>query len=284
MESQYLIFGCKGQLGDEFMRRLGDSARGFDLPDGDITNALELSDLFEALKPRGVINAAAYTKVDAAEEQPAICRKINAFGPGNLARLCRHYDIPLVHFSTDYVFCGTQKREPLNETDPVFPEGVYAKTKYEGELKAAECPKHLILRTCGLYGRLGENTPGNFVETMKRLGASGRPLKIVADQHCTPTYIPHLVTAALFLLESGKWGLYHVVNSGATTWYDFAMEIFRLEGLTVHADTITTEEWNAPAPRPLYSVLDTSKYHATGAPAMPSWQDALAEYLGKNQQ
>ena len=109
MESQYLIFGCKGQLGAEFMRRLGGSARGFDLPDGDITNALELSDLFEALKPRGVINAAAYTRVDAAEEQPAICRKINAFGPGNLARLCRHYDIPLVHFSTDYVFCGTQK-------------------------------------------------------------------------------------------------------------------------------------------------------------------------------
>ena len=284
MESQYLIFGCKGQLGDEFMRRLGGAARGFDLPDGDITNALELADLFEALKPRGVINAAAYTKVDAAEEQPAICRKINAFGPGNLARLCRQYDIPLVHFSTDYVFCGTQKREPLKETDPVFPEGVYAKTKYEGELKAAECPKHLILRTCGLYGKLGENTPGNFVETMKRLGASGRSLKIVADQHCTPTYIPHLVTAALFLLESEKWGLYHVVNSGATTWYDFAMEIFRLEGLTVHADAITTEEWNAPAPRPLYSVLDTSKYHATGAPVMPSWQDALAEYLGKNQQ
>ena len=118
---------------------------------------------------------------------------------------------------------------------------------------------------------------------MKRLGASGRPLKIVADQHCTPTYIPHLVTAALYLLESGKWGLYHVVNSGEATWYDFAMEIFRLEGLTVHADAITTEEWNAPAPRPLYSVLDTSKYHATGAPAMPSWQDALAEYLGKTQ-
>ena len=283
MESQYLIFGCKGQLGNEFLRRLGDSARGFDLPDGDITNALELADLFEALKPRGVINAAAYTKVDAAEEQPAICRKINAFGPGNLARLCRQYDIPLVHFSTDYVFCGTQKREPLKETDPVFPEGVYAKTKYEGEQKAMECPKSLILRTCGLYGKLGENTPGNFVETMKRLGASGRPLKIVADQHCTPTYIPHLVTAALFLLESEKWGLYHVVNSGATTWYDFAMEIFRLEGLTVHADAITTAEWNAPAPRPLYSVLDASKYHATGSPVMPSWQDALAEYLGKNQ-
>ena len=281
MNFQYLVFGSKGQLGAEFLKRLGDRAKGFDLPDGDITNALELSDIFEAIKPQCVINAAAFTKVDAAEEQPALCRKINAFGPGNLAKLCEEYNIPLVHFSTDYVFCGTKKREPLTEMDTVFPEGVYAITKYEGELKAAQCQKHLILRTCGLYGKPGENTPGNFVETMKRLGASGNPLKIVADQHCTPTYIPHLVSATLYLLEHRQWGLYHVVNSGETTWYDFAMEIFRLEGLAAHADPITTAQWNAPAPRPLYSVLDTSKYHATGAPVMPTWQDALVEYLGK---
>lgn len=279
MPDKYVIFGAKGQLGGEFLRRLGDSALGLDLPDGDITNRAELADLFAAIKPTGVINAAAFTKVDAAEEQPAICRKINAAGPDNLAALCRQYDIPLVHFSTDYVFCNTEKRAPLTESDPVRPDGVYAQTKYEGELNAAKSPKHIILRTCGLYGKLGENTPGNFVETMRRLGKSGRPLKIVADQRCTPTYIPHLVTAALYLLNQSRWGLFHVVNAGETTWYDFAQEIFRQEGLTVSAEPITTAQWGAPSPRPLYSVLDISKYLQTGAPEMPTWQDALAEYL-----
>ncbi len=281
MYESCIVFGAKGQLGGEFLRQLGSRGRGFDLPDGDITNRAELADLFEQVRPEAVINAAAFTMVDAAEQQPAICRKINAFGPENLVLECKKYDIPLIHFSTDYVFCGTQKRTPLSESDPVYPQGVYAQTKYEGEQKVSQYNKHVILRTCGLYGKLGENTPGNFVETMRRLGKSGRPLKIVADQHCTPTYIPHLVKAALYLLEHQCWGLYHLVNSGDTTWYDFAAEIFRLEQLTVQMEPITTEQWGAPSPRPLYSVLDISKYNSTCGPSMPTWQVALAEYLDK---
>lgn len=281
MSVKYLIIGAKGQLGGEFCRFYGDQALGIDLPELDISSWLSVEDAFESIKPEAVINTAAYTKVDAAEQQPAICRKVNAYGPKYLAQACEKRNIPIVQFSSDYVFCGTGKREPLTELDPVFPEGVYAKTKYEGEENVRAWRKHLILRTCGLYGQLGENTPGNFVQTMIRLGKAGRPLKIVNDQHCTPTYIPDLVRAAAFLLGRELWGTYHTTNSGATTWFDFAREIFRLEDLKFEAEGITTEQWGAPSPRPLYSVLNISKYLATGAPEMPAWQDALKRYLGR---
>lgn len=282
MGVKYLVVGAKGQLGGEFCRFYGDQAYGIDLPDLDITSWLSVEDAFEALSPSAVINTAAFTKVDAAEQQPAICRKVNAYGPKYLAQSCEKRNIPIVQFSTDYVFCGTKKREPLTESDTVFPEGVYAETKYEGEQNVRQWSKHLILRTCGLYGRLGENTPGNFVQTMIRLGQSNRPLKIVNDQYCTPTYIPDLVNAAAYLLEQELWGTYHTVNAGATTWFEFAREIFRLKDLKFEAEGITTEEWGAPSPRPLYSVLDCTKYNLAGGPALLSWQDALKRYLSEN--
>lgn len=275
-----LIFGAKGQLGTEFCAQLGSRAVGVDLPEGDITNRLAIADLLDALKPSAVLNAAAFTAVDAAEEQPAVCRKVNAFGPLYLAQECAKRDIPLLHISTDYVFCGTKKRVPLTETDETAPMGVYAETKFEGEQNIQKTlEKHIILRTCGLYGKLGANTLGNFVETMRRLGSSRRNLRIVSDQHCTPTWIPNLAKAAVFLLENQHWGLFHAVDQGAATWFDFAQEIFRLCDLHPEVGSITTAEWNAPAPRPLYSVLDTSKYHALGGPAMLPWQESLRQYL-----
>ncbi|MDO4575167.1 MAG: dTDP-4-dehydrorhamnose reductase [Planctomycetia bacterium] len=278
---KYLIFGQGGQLGQEFCRRLGRDAVGVDLPEGDVTDRYKVADLFAQVQPDVVINAAAFTAVDAAEKQPAICRKVNAYGPLYLVQACREQGIPLVQYSTDYVFCGSSQRTPFVETDAPVPEGVYAKTKWEGEKNVAGWEKHLILRTCGLYGKPGPNTPGNFVETMRKLGRSRRNLRIVNDQHCTPTWIPNLVEASLFLLEREAWGLYHLTNRGDTTWYDFAQEIFRLEGIEVEAAPITTAEWGAPSPRPLYSVLDTGKYHAQGGPPMLSWQEALAAYLQK---
>lgn len=280
MLPKYLIFGSKGQLGSEFTRRLGERAFPVDLPDGDITDFYAVEELLDAIKPAAVLNAAAFTAVDAAEQQPAICRRVNALGPLNLARACEKRGLPLVHISTDYVFCGTKKRSPLTETDEPAPEGVYAVTKFEGEQNIQKThEKHLILRTCGLYGKLGANTAGNFVETMRKLGSSRKNLRIVNDQHCTPTWIPNLARAAVWLLENEKWGLYHLTDSGETTWFDFAHEIFRLCGLTPEVGPISTAEWNAPAPRPLYSVLDCGKYHALGGPAMPDWHESLAKYL-----
>jgi dTDP-4-dehydrorhamnose reductase len=187
----------------------------------------------------------------------------------------------LVEISTDYVFGRDAARmTPYRETDEPGPQGVYGQTKLEAERVTAEWPKHLIVRTCGLYGRLGQRSAGNFVETMLRLAAAGRPLRVVADQHCAPTYVSHLARAIRFLAATVAFGTYHVVNRGQTTWCEFARELFRQAGLDVPVEPITTAQYGALAPRPAYSILDTAKYHGlAGCPAMPAWQDALAEYL-----
>jgi dTDP-4-dehydrorhamnose reductase len=169
---------------------------------------------------------------------------------------------------------------PYLESDSAGPDGVYASSKLAGEQKASAWRQHIIIRSCGLYGRPGPNTSGsNFVDTMLRLARQQKSLRVVADQHCTPTYVPHLANAVLFLLKGRHFGTYHVVNRGATNWYEFACEIFRQAGLRVTMESITTAEYGAKAPRPVYSVLDTSKYDTLGGPMMPNWQTALAEYL-----
>lgn len=275
------VTGAGGQLGGELCRRLGERAVGLDVPQFDLTDAEGVLQTLTDLRPDAVINTAAYTLVDRAEQDADRCRHINADGVARLAEACRRLDVPLVQISTDYVFGSDLNRTtPYREDDTPGPLGVYAQSKLEGEAQAAGWSKHVIVRTCGLYGRRGPQTSAsNFVDTMLRLRREGKPLRIVDDQQCTPSYVPHVATAILFLLEAGHFGTYHVVNRGATTWYGFASEIFRLSGLQVPMERITTAQYGAPAPRPLYAVLDTSKYHALGGPAMPTWQDALAEYL-----
>lgn len=275
------ITGAGGQLGGELCRRLDVRAIPLDVPEFDLTDADKTIGTLLDLRPDAVINTAAYTLVDRAEHDADRCRKINAAGVGSLAEACRRLDVPLVQISTDYVFGrDLNRRTPYREDDPPGPLGVYAQTKLEGEAQAASWAKHIIVRTCGLYGRRGPQTSAsNFVDTMLRLGREGKPLRIVDDQQCTPSYVPHVAQAILFLLEAGHFGAYHVVNRGATTWHGFAGEIFRQSGIHVPIEPITTAQYGAPAPRPLYAVLDTSKYHALGGPAMPTWQEALAEYL-----
>lgn len=275
------VTGAQGQLGMELCRQIGAEAVGLDLPEFDLTDRTRVLDMLQAIRPTAVINTAAYTRVDRAEEDAELCRAVNATGVAHLAEACRQLDCVLVEISTDYVFGRDVARStPYRETDPPDPLGVYGQTKLEGEQQAAGWQRHFVVRTCGLYGQLGPRTPGNFVATMLRLGRERDRLRIVRDQHCTPSYVPHVARAVRFLLGTTQYGLYHVVNTGETTWYDFAAEIFRLAGLAVHLEPITTAEYGAPAPRPIYSLLDTTKYHALpGGPAMPSWQAALAEYL-----
>jgi dTDP-4-dehydrorhamnose reductase len=275
------ITGNGGQLGGELCRQYGDEAVGLDLPDFDLTDRAGVARAIDAIRPDVVINTAAYTLVDRAEDEPETCRRINVDGVAHLAAACRDANALLVQISTDYVFGGdSPNRVPHGETDPVFPQGVYATTKLESERVAGAWEKHLIVRTCGLYGHLGPNSPGNFVDTMLRLAGQGRPLRIVDDQHCTPTYVPHLARALRFLVASNARGVFHVVNRGSATWLGFAAEIFRLAKLNVSVTPITTAMYGAKAPRPSYSVLDTAKYHAlAGRPEMPAWQEALAEYL-----
>ncbi len=227
-----------------------------------------------------VINAAAYNFVDRAEDEPELAHAVNATGPENLARWCASHNAVLVHVSTDYVFSDAATRTPHVETDAPAPASVYAQSKLAGEeLVRAACPTHFIVRTCGLYGRAQSAGKGNFVRTMLRMAAEGRPLKVVDDQHCTPSYAADVAVAIWRLLESRRFGLYHATNAGETTWHAFASEIFRTAGLNVPVAPIPSRDFPQKAKRPTYSVLDCQKLTATIGAPMPSWQDALGRYV-----
>ncbi len=193
-----------------------------------------------------------------------------------IAAVCNHLDIPLVQVSSDYVFHGSADRGlPFTEDDEPNPQGVYAGSKLAGEIAARQCRRSLVVRTCGLYGGHGKN----FVDTMLRLGRDRDQVRVVGDQHCTPSYVEHVAQAICFLLSARQTGICHVVNGGSTTWYDFAKEIFRLAGLAVAVERITTADFGAAAPRPRYSVLGTQRYDHLSGPALPSWQAALSSFI-----
>lgn len=275
------IIGGDGRLGTELCRQV-PGAVPLAPPELDLTRPGSIDAALSRYKPAAVINAAAYTQVDEAESNAELCHAVNADAVGHIAAACRRLDCPLVHLSTDYVFGGddTARRTPYRETDPPAAAGVYAESKLAGERHAAENSRHFIVRTCGLYGPVGPGTPKtDFVETMLHLGRERTVLRVVADQHCTPSYAVHVARAILFLLSTDRYGTYHVTNRGATTWHELACEIFRLAGTPIKVEPITTAQYAAAAPRPAYSVLDTSKYHALSGPPMPTWQEALAEYL-----
>lgn len=275
------VTGAGGQLGGELCRRLGAGAIPLDLPEVDLTDAEQVRRALGEARPAAVINTAAYTLVDRAEQESARCWAVNAAAVGHLAGACRELECPLVQVSTDYVFgLDAGRTIPYVEDDKPGPLGVYGQSKLGGERQAAAYERHFVVRTCGLYGQKGPRTSAaSFVDTMLRLGRERPQLRVVDDQHCTPSYVPHVARAILFLLDTRAYGTYHVVNSGEATWYDFAAEIFRQAGIEVSLARISTSDYNAPAPRPRYSLLDTTKYHALGGPAMPSWREALAEYL-----
>lgn len=285
MQAKIAVTGSEGQLGSQLCRQLGERAIPLDRPEFDLTNPENVCETLRGLSPSAVINTAAYTQVDRAEEESQRCWAINADGVGCLAKVCGELGVPLVQISTDYVFGGDASRAtPFREDDPTAPQGQYAQSKLAGEQQASNWRQHIVVRSCGLYGKPGLNTAAsNFVDTMLRLARQGKALRVVADQHCTPTYVPHLATAVLFLLEGKHFGTYHVVNGGATTWHEFARETFRLTGLSPSVERITTAQYGAKAPRPLYSILNTSKYQSLGGPVMPTWQAALKEYLDETQ-
>jgi dTDP-4-dehydrorhamnose reductase len=278
-----LVTGAEGQLGKELCRQLGPDAMPIDLQALDLTDGPAVLEAVARLAPDAVINCAAYTQVDRAQSEPERCRAVNATAVGHLARACRRLGCPLVQISTDYVFGrASDSPRPHRESDPPWPQGAYAASKLEGERAAAEAPKHLIVRTCGLYARPSHPQAQNFVTTILRLAESRPGLRVVDDQRCTPSYVPHVARAILFLLGGpAPWGIYHVTNAGAASWCESAREIVRLAGLGVAVEPITTEEFAAAAPRPAYSVLDTTAYHRLGGPPMPDWKTALAEYFAE---
>jgi len=243
---------------------------------------------FSEHAPAWVINCAAYTAVDRAEEEPEAARRLNALGPENLARVCRARGAALVHVSTDYVFDG-ERAGPYPEDEEPNPIGVYGRTKADGERRiAAELDRHIICRTAWLFGPGG----GNFVATMLRLFSERDELTVVSDQRGRPTYAPDLAGALIALLDAAEsgataapWGAYHFSNSGETTWYEFATEIYRrasLRGLvssTCSLRPVTSAEYPAKAHRPANSVLSTARIEAVLGKAPRPWQEALSDYL-----
>ena len=274
------IIGASGQLGSEFRRLLGERTIAIPHSDIEITEPLSVRAAVGAASPDFVINAAAYNWVDKAEDEPHIAYAVNALGPRNLALACAERSIPLLHVSSDYVFGLEANETPFRETDAPGPSSAYGLSKLAGEYFVRSlCPRHFVIRTCGLYGHAEAVGKGNFVKTMLRLGRERGHVRVVNDQHCTPTSAADLAQALIRLIETDAFGLYHLTNQGATTWYEFAREIFRAAGLAVTSEPITTREFAAKAPRPAYSVLSCEKAAGVLNAEMPPWQDAVAKYL-----
>jgi dTDP-4-dehydrorhamnose reductase len=277
-----VVLGAPGQLGRDLVPRLGGEVIPLGRANADLTDAAALRSKLTALRPDVVVNCAAYNFVDTAESEPAAAFAVNVWGVRDLATICRDLDSTLVHFSTDYVFGLDELRTtPRTEADPPGPVSVYGLSKLAGEyLVRSICPKHLVVRTCGLYGVWGSGGKGgNFVETMLRLAGQGKPLRVVNDQRCTPSFTADVAAATAGLIATGAHGLFHVTNAGDCTWYEFAREIIRLAGMTVNVTPITAAEFGAPARRPAYSVLANRQMEAAGVPVLRPWTEALAAYL-----
>ena len=279
---KYALIGAGGQLGRDLQSRLPGDVVAWTREQADLTRPLELRAELEKLRPDMVVNCAAYNLVDRAETEPAAAWAVNTWGARELAVVCRDLDCCLVHFSTDYVFgLDETRRTPWTESDAPGPVGVYGMSKLAGEYFVRSlCPRHFVIRTCGLYGVWGSGGKGsNFVETMLRLAGQGKPLRVVADQFCTPTYTVDIAAATASLTATDRYGLLHVVNSGLCSWYEFAQAIFERAGVRADVTPISSREFSAAARRPAYSVLSTLAYHALGLPSLRPWQEALTAYL-----
>lgn len=268
-----LIIGYKGMLGLELAQVFSDyELTTWDTDNIDITNKDLTFSKIKALKPKIIINAAAYTAVDDCEEKQELALAVNGEGPGNLAFIAKELGALLIHYSTDYIFSGEKKDGYNEDYIEINPVNVYGESKAVGEAKIKDSGcKYYIIRTAWLYGQNGKN----FVDTMIKLSAEKDELKIVADQHGCPTYAVDLALTTRQMIENKvTTGIYHVTNSGSCSWYEFAREIFRLKKIEVKTNPCTTDEFPRPAKRPKYSILLNTKL-----PPIRSWQEALAEYL-----
>ena len=272
------VTGVKGQLGFDVMNELekqGLEGIGVDIDEMDITDADQVNKVIKEAAPDAVIHCAAYTAVDAAEDNEEICRKVNAQGTENIAKVCEELDIKMMYISTDYVFNGQGERpwEPDDEREPL---NVYGQTKYEGELAIEEhVKKFFTVRIAWVFGVNGKN----FIKTMLNLGKTHDHLTVVDDQTGSPTYTYDLARLLVDMIQTDKYGRYHATNEGLCTWYEFACEIFKQAGMNVSVAPVSSDEYPAKAKRPSNSRMDKSKLTANGFTPLPTWQDALSRYL-----
>ena len=273
-----LVTGTKGQLGYDVVNELekrGHTAVAVDIEEMDITDAVSVERVITEAEVEAVIHCAAYTAVDAAEDNVEICRRVNAEGTENIAKVCKKLDLKMIYISTDYVFDGEGER-PWEPDDERHPLNVYGQTKYEGELAVEKyLEKYFIVRIAWVFGVNGKN----FIKTMLNLGKTHDHLTVVNDQTGSPTYTYDLARLLVDMIQTDKYGRYHATNEGICTWYEFACEIFKQAGMNVSVAPVSSDEYPAKAKRPSNSRMDKSKLTANGFTPLPTWQDALNRYL-----
>ena len=274
-----LVAGASGQVAQS-LADLGNQSQqdiiAFGRPNLDITDRASITRLIDQHMPDIVINAAAYTAVDKAEDEPELARAVNAAGAENVATATADAGIPVIHISTDYVFDGSAS-EPYTEGDETSPLGVYGSTKLEGEMSVADVnPKHIIARTSWVYSPFGHN----FLKTMLRLAKDRDEVSVVDDQLGSPSYAPDIAKALVSVASevfagNEAWGIYNLTNGGIGSWADFAIEIFRASseqgGPSANVTRIPSSAYPTPAERPKYSKLDTTRIANTFGVQMPDW-------------
>lgn len=276
------VIGANGQLGTDLCRVFAGqkvSVLPLTRREIDVSDSGQVDRVLGALQADVVVSTAAFHKVEECEKQAAQSFAINAAGPRNLALACRLNNAVLVHFSTDYVFDGSERR-PYAESDLPKPLNVYGISKLAGEhMVRLTWERHFVIRTCGLYGVAGSaGKGGNFVETMLKKAGEGAPIRVVDDQVLTPTFTGDLAEAVSKLIRTEAYGLYHVSAESECSWYEFARKIFELEKLKVDLRPVSSAAFASPVQRPAYSVLSKQKLSQLGI-AMKTWQEELASYL-----
>lgn len=272
--SRILITGAHGQLGQALQCQYTDyEVTAWDLQDLDITQFEQVKKALDQLRPHIVLNAAAFTQVDDAETKQDIAYRGNALGPRNLAVVTNDLGIALVHFSTDYVFDGRQTR-PYHEFDRTNPLSVYGHSKLAGEeaVRVAN-PRHFIVRTAWLYHTVGKNFPN----TICRMAGKG-VVRVVNDQHGSPTFAPHLAQTVFRLVETDAYGTYHMAGSGGTSWYEFTKALYQALGIQTSVVPIPTAQYPRPAPRPAYAVLTSLQQPLI---PLPPWEEGVREFAAQ---
>jgi dTDP-4-dehydrorhamnose reductase len=279
-----MVTGANGQLGTDLCRALRDfEVIGLTHAEADITDIVSFVRICRKYHPSVIINTAAYVRVDDCEDNPDRAFLVNALGARNVAVAAQEIGARLVHISTDYVFGGeaTPRHTPYTEFDTPVPPNNYGRSKLAGEdMVRHHCLRHFIIRSSGLFGVAGSSGKGgNFVETMLRLGKERDELRVVNDQVLSPTYTRDLANKIVQLIITEYYGIFHVSNRGACSWYEFTREILKLAGLKTRVVPITSDQYPQKASRPHFSVLDNYHLRLLKMDDMRTWQEALADYM-----
>jgi len=273
-----LVTGAGGQVGSAValeLKRQGRAFLGTDKSELDITNRFEVFELIKSIKPTSVVHCAAYTAVDAAEDNKETCMKVNNEGTKNIAEACCEVGAEMIYISTDYVFDG-QSQIPYETYSPTNPISVYGQSKLDGEKAVMDTlGKFYIVRTSWVFGEGGKN----FVKTILRIAAERNEINVVGDQLGSPTYASDLAILLCDMIESKKYGIYHATNEGFCSWAEFARKIVELTSFACKINAITSEEYPTKASRPKNSSLSKSSLGEQGFCELPSWQNALARHL-----